>query len=139
MARALSVRVEQTYVPLSDRELPPEQQTRFTARPPTGIDKIKWRAYARDLGAGPESAGALVIEWLVRHLLTGWENFPGHDDKLVEFVRGKHMERLDDALVYELGNWLLSLKDLSEDDSGKSDLPSSSRSGDPPPAPSAEQ
>lgn len=103
-----------TYIPIADRALPVEQQSRFTLRPMT----LTERAAARDnmsrtqVRDGERTIASrsrqLAVELTLNHLLAA-ENFPAGEPKpwpadapLAD--RQAYLELLGDDLVNEIGN-----------------------------------
>jgi hypothetical protein len=114
-----------TYVLLSDRELPPDEQTRFTLRPMTAPerdhvrDNLSWTQLHPDgahtrVNRTRQSARAIALNHIV-----GVENFPvgspqpwpkERDDQV------RYLAMLDDGDVLELGNEVFDRSTMGADE-----------------------
>lgn len=115
-----------TYVLLADRELPPEQQTRFTLSPLSQLERAAVRdeiARVQTLQDGTKSiishSRRQGLEIAVRHIAS-IENFPGDTPEKEKWPAGeterrKYLEMLGDDSVQEIGNEIWTKSELGDD------------------------
>lgn len=109
MARALNKLAAFEFVPLEDRELAPEEQTRFTLRPLNGVQRLE----AFEAVQGGNTWRAMTIA--VRHGLRAWSNFK-NDDGPVEFSdnMAENIAALSMGLIVELSKAINDASQLAE-------------------------
>ncbi|HEY7195513.1 MAG TPA: hypothetical protein VH439_17350 [Gemmatimonadales bacterium] len=101
-----------SYVLTADRELPVEEQSRFTLRPLTGAERER---FIDDMSVAETVDGAVRVHPRTRQIarriaishIAAIENFPAGAPKpwpADAKARDDYLELLDDGYVFELGN-----------------------------------